>query len=93
MTTHAFVTLTVTEPEQLAAYRDRAAAALEKHGGAVSQASRDLHVLEGKTELPHLAAVLTFPDQEAARNWINDPELTEVHALRRGSGRSTIILL
>ncbi|MEX3011016.1 DUF1330 domain-containing protein [Hoeflea sp. TYP-13] len=93
MTTHAIVTLTITAPEQLTAYRERAGEALAKHGGAVAQASRELTLLEGGPDLPQLAAVLTFPDQVSARAWIDDPALADVHALRRGSGHSTIILL
>jgi len=93
MTAHALVTLTITSPESLAQYREKAAAALSRHGGAVLQASADLNLLEGGPDLPSMAAVLTFPERHAALAWINDPELAAVHALRRGSGRSTIILL
>ena len=93
MTSHAIVTLNITAPEQLAAYREKAADALAKYGGSVAQASREPTLLEGGPDLPHLAAVLTFPDQQSARDWIDDPALADIHALRRGSGHSTIILL
>lgn len=93
MTAHAIVTMTVTSPESLAQYRERAADALSRHGGAVLQASADLDLLEGGPDLPTLAAVLTFPERAAALAWINDPELAPVHALRRGGGHSTIVLL
>ena len=93
MTAHAIVTMTVTSPESLAQYREKAADALSRHGGAVLQASADLDLLEGGPDLPTLAAVLTFPERAAALAWINDPELAPVHALRRGGGHSTIVLL
>ena len=93
MTAHAFVTLSITSPDKLAAYRDKAGEALARHGGSVAQASKDLVLLEGGADLPDMAAVLTFPDQASARAWIDDPDLQDVHALRRGSGTSTIILL
>ncbi|MDP2733976.1 MAG: DUF1330 domain-containing protein [Hoeflea sp.] len=93
MTVHALATLTITSPEILAQYREKAATALSRHGGAVLQASATLDLLEGGPDLPGMAAVLTFPDRQAALAWINDPELAPVHALRRGSGHSTIILL
>ena len=93
MTAHAIVTMTVTSPESLARYREKAADALSRHGGTVLQASADLDLLEGGPELPTLAAVLTFPERAAALAWINDPELAPVHALRRGGGHSTIVLL
>lgn len=93
MTTHAIVTLTVKSPEKIAAYREKAADALAKHGGQVVQASKDLVLIEGETQLPNMAAVLSFPDQEKALAWRNDPALQDIHALRQGSGESTIILL
>lgn len=93
MTTHAIVNLHITAPESLAAYREKAADALAKHGGAVLQASRELEVIEGDADLPDMAAILTFPDHAAGLAWINDPELADIHALRRGCGRSSIVLL
>ncbi|WP_299280382.1 DUF1330 domain-containing protein [uncultured Tateyamaria sp.] len=93
MTTHAVVMLRVTNPESLNAYREKAAEALAHHGGQVVQASPDLKVLEGKPVVPDAIAVVSFPDRAAAEAWIADPELANVHALRRGAGSSEIILL
>lgn len=90
---YAFATLSVTDSQALAAYRDKAGAALEKHGGKVESASGDLSVLEGDPALPNVAALLSFPDNEAALAWANDPDLSEVHALRRRAGASEIVLL
>jgi len=90
---HAIVTMTITAPDILAQYREKAAAALARHGGSVLQASATLDLLEGGPDLPTMAAVLSFPQRDAALAWINDPELAPVHALRRGSGHSTIVLL
>ena len=93
MTVHATVALTITSPDKLAAYREKAGPALVKHGGSVLQASKELEVLEGTANLPSMLAILAFPDKPAALGWINDPELQDIHALRRGCGQSTIILL
>ena len=93
MTAHAFVTLNVTDPTKLAAYREKAAEALAKHGGSVLQASPEPILLEGKSGLPQMAVVLGFPDRDSAIAWKNDPDLAEVHALRMDSGETTIILL
>lgn len=93
MTTHAIATMKITAPETLAAYREKAAAALARHGGSVLQASASLDLIEGGPDLPDMAALLAFPDRDAALAWINDPELASVHALRRGGGHSSIILL
>ena len=93
MTTHAVAMLTVTNPESLAQYRDKAGDALAKHGGAVLQASGDLTRIDGDAAAPNVMAILQFPDPDAAHAWINDPDLADVHALRRNGGSSDIFLL
>ncbi|QBY02424.1 DUF1330 domain-containing protein [Rhodophyticola sp. CCM32] len=90
---NAFATLTITDPEQLATYRAVAAGALAKHGGQVAAASPDITRLEGGDAAPDMAALLQFPDRDSAMAWINDPDLADIHARRRGAGQSTIILL
>ena len=90
---YAFVKINVTNPASLQSYRDKAADALARHGGAVAQASRDLVALEGQPAIPDIAAVLTFPTRDDAQAWIDDPELADVHALRRNAGSSEIIML
>ena len=90
---YAIVHLTITNPDSLAAYRDHAADALARHGGKVESAAKALTVLEGTPATPDLCAVLSFPDKAAAMAWIEDPDLAEVHALRRGAGRSDILLV
>lgn len=90
---YAYVALTITNPDSLAAYREKAGAALAKYDGTVVSASKETTVLEGTPTLPDMAAILSFPDRDSALGWINDPELADVHALRRGAGRSDTILL
>ena len=90
---YAFVSLTITNPQSIAAYREKAADALAKHGGAVAGASPTLTGIEGNPHVPDMAAVLSFPDRDAAMAWIEDPELQPVHALRQGAGKSDILLL
>ena len=93
MTAYALVTLTITNPDSFAAYREQAGAALDKHGGAAMEVSRAPEVIEGDAPNPSVAVILTFSDREAAKAWINDPELKTVHALREGSGTSQIVLM
>ncbi|WP_341367353.1 DUF1330 domain-containing protein [Yoonia sp. BS5-3] len=90
---YAYASLTITKPEALAAYREKAAAALALHGGKIEAASADLHAIDGVPPIPDAAALLSFPDRDAALGWINDPALADVHALRRDAGASDIILL
>ena len=90
---YAIAKLGVLNPDALAQYRDVAGAALAKHGGAVAGAARDFTVLDGAPNAPDVAAVLQFPDRDAALAWANDPDLADVHALRRSAGTSDILLL
>ncbi|MEO1312871.1 MAG: DUF1330 domain-containing protein [Pseudomonadota bacterium] len=90
---YAYAKLTVTNPEALAEYRDVASAALAKHGGKVESASSVFTVLDGAPEAPNVAALLSFPDKASAEAWASDPELADVHALRRSAGGSDILLL
>lgn len=90
---YAYAKLTVTNPDALAQYRDVAGPALAKHGGKVESASSDFTVLDGTPDTPKVAALLSFPDKEAAMAWAADPELADVHALRRSAGGSDILLM
>ena len=90
---YAFAKLTVNNPEALAQYREVAGSALAKHGGKVESATKDFTVLDGSPDAPDTAALLSFPDKEAALAWANDAQLEDVHALRRSAGGSDILLL
>lgn len=89
----AYVHLKITDKEPLSQYREVAGAALSKHGGAVVSTSPEITELEGSLTTPNAAAILSFATKEAALAWINDPELENVHALRRACGESSIHLL
>ncbi|NIZ63424.1 DUF1330 domain-containing protein [Sedimentitalea sp. CY04] len=90
---YAYANIIVTAPESLAAYKEKAADALSKHGGRVVQATPNQTVLEGSRGETGLGAILEFATADAAKAWINDPDLSDVHALRRGAGSSTITLM
>lgn len=90
---YAYAQLTVTNLTALEEYRDVAGTALAKHGGKVESATRDFTVLDGSPDAPNTAALLSFPDKASAIAWAEDPELLDVHALRRSAGASDILLL
>ncbi|MBT8455604.1 MAG: DUF1330 domain-containing protein [Rhodobacteraceae bacterium] len=90
---YAYAKLTVTNPDALAAYRDVAGEALARHGGKVESASAEFTVLDGTPDVPQVAALLSFPDKASATAWANDPELSDIHALRRSAGGSDIVLM
>ncbi|AKS46974.1 Uncharacterized conserved protein, DUF1330 family [Octadecabacter temperatus] len=90
---YAYAKLTVTNPQALAKYRDVAGPALAKHGGKAESAAMEFTVLDGSPDAPDVAALISFPDKAAAMAWANDPELEDVHVLRRSAGGSDILLL
>ena len=90
---YALVYMNITDPDRLATYREKAGAALNRHGGSVAGSTSSPTRLEGALPLPDIAAVLSFPDRAAAVAWIEDPEIAEVHALRRASTEGGIILV
>lgn len=90
---YAVFNATVTRPDALAEYRDKAGEALARHGGKVEQATAAPEALDGSPAIPNVTAVLSFPDADAARAWINDPDLSDLHDLRRSAGQTEITLL
>lgn len=90
---YAFVEMNVTDTDSFDRYKVQAGKALGKHGGAVLVSSKESTVIEGMKTAPQIAAILSFPDLEAAHAWINDPELQHVHEMRQNSGDVSILLV
>ncbi len=93
MTAYALVTITVEHPETFAEYRQLAGPAMAKHKATPLAVSPEAQVIEGDDPAPDVTVILTFPDRDHALGWINDPEIAHVHAKRRASGASRIILM
>lgn len=93
MTTYAVAYLTVQDPATFAAYRDRAGEALAKHGGRVAAVSPLPLRLEGSLDQPGAMALLAFEKAGAAEAWHADPELAELHNLRRRGADISIFVL
>ncbi len=90
---HAYVQLTITNPDRFTAYREKAGEALARHNAQVVQSSRDLTAIDGDPQLSDVGVILAFQDKDSAMSWINDPELASTHQLRRDSGTCNITLL
>lgn len=93
MPAQAIAMIRVNNPKLLGQYREKAGAALAKHDGRVVTAGPPAGELEAALETPDIVALLEFPTIEHAKAWHADPELAEVHELRRSAGGSTILLL
>jgi uncharacterized protein (DUF1330 family) len=63
---HAVFQMTLTNPDALARYRERAGAALARHGGAVVTATPTPTTLEGDRALPDVMALLSFEEKTGA---------------------------
>lgn len=79
--------------EILQEYGKYAAAALAKYGGTVISKSTNLTAFDGANQSNDLVVILSFPSEEKAIAWRNDPELVSVHDLRNASAEWTLQLL
>ncbi len=93
MTAYAIVTITLEDRDTFARYRSMAGPAMARHSAEPLAVSPEAQVIEGEGPAPDVTVILTFPDRDHAMAWINDPEIAEVHRLRRASGASRIILM
>lgn len=82
--------ITVENKDAIAKYRESAKEALAKHGGAILSAAPIGETYEEGSNKPSSYALIEFPNKKAAQAWHSDPELQDLHALRRSSGQSTI---
>ncbi|UTS81372.1 DUF1330 domain-containing protein [Phaeobacter piscinae] len=90
---YLYVNLLLKDPETMAAYREKAGAALQKHGAKVLVSTPQQTVIEGTRDATGIGVILEFANADAAKAWINDPDLQETHALRQRAGKSAITLL
>ena len=88
----AILHMKIKDMNKLSAYREQASAALAKHGGALVDAVAQPTVLQATIDTPDMAAVLSFPDRQAAPARRDNPELTNLHALRKSAGPGNIFL-
>jgi uncharacterized protein (DUF1330 family) len=93
MTHYVAVQIVPKDMEVLNRYFAVGRAALEKHGGKVVAGGPDSKVLEDNGAGDPVKVLAQFPDAASAEAWINDPELADVHAMRREGAHTTITLL
>lgn len=90
---YVVVQLAPKDETALSEYFKHGGAAVKKHGGTPIAGGAANTVLEDNGGGIPAKVLLEFPDADAARAWINDPELADVHALRRKGAHTTITLL
>ena len=86
----ALITLVVKDVEKLAEYYAVGGPAVAKHGGkpiAGGPETKALQQPHGQTK----GVVLKFPSAGHITQWLEDPELADVHALRNAAADVTIL--
>lgn len=92
MTHYALVTMVVKDAEKLNQYLAVGGPAVAKHSGKPVAGGPNAMALQE----PHgttLGVVLAFPSPENVTQWLEDPELVDVHALRDAAADVTILSL
>ena len=82
----------VVDPDEYAAYRERAPAVVQQFGGRYLVRGGAHEVVEGDWD-PERVIVLEFPSVERAREWYHSPEYQEIAPMRQRSAPSEIILV
>jgi uncharacterized protein (DUF1330 family) len=84
MSAYFIVDLDVHDPEQFAVYREGVGAFVAKHGGEYLARGGATEVFEGDFE-PHRLIVFRFPDRDAIRAFMADPDYEPLKKLRFAS--------
>lgn len=92
MAHYLLVLLVVKDQDALAEYFKVGGAAVAKHGGRAFAGGPEAKVLQ-EANAPSKGVILEFPSAQHAENWLSDPDLADVHALRDKGADVTIISL
>ena len=84
--------VTVKDAEAFQAYRTRAAASIEQHGGRYLVRGGPVDALEGSWT-PATVIVVEFPDMERARAWYGSPEYASALAFRDDALSRNLVFL
>ena len=80
------------DAEAFEAYRTRAAASIERHGGKYLVRGGETDVLEGGWR-PSTIVVVEFPDKASAQAWYRSPDYAEALAVRDDALERNLILV
>ena len=64
---------------------------LKKHGGEFITYDDNIVNVEGDNDVTGRIIIFSFPNEEAADNWYNDPEYQEISKFRRESTTTQLI--
>ena len=92
MTHYTLVTMVVKDAEKLNQYLAVGGPAIAKHSGKPVAGGPKAVALQ-EPHGPTRGVVLAFPSPENVTQWLEDPELADVHALREAAADVTILSL
>jgi uncharacterized protein (DUF1330 family) len=92
MTAYIIADVTVTNPEQMAKYREWSTKAMQEHGAKVLVRGGEFEVLEGPWT-PSRLVVLEFASIEAAKTFYASDTYTHARSLREGAGVMRMVVV
>ena len=92
MSAYAMGYLTIHHRDWMEEYSAKIGDVIGKHSGKVI-ARGEPQWLEGNEQLPHIAIVIEFPDQVAAKGWYNDPDNQALVKLRQTGSQFDLVLV
>jgi uncharacterized protein (DUF1330 family) len=90
MAAYVIVNVDIRDPERYRAYMREAPRIIQKHGGEYLVRGGQVEVMEG-TWKPHRLVLLRFPDVQAARALLSDPEYLPLKAIRHECAQTDIV--
>ncbi len=92
MAAYLIVDIDVHDPEVYKGYAAQVPPLVARHGGTYLVRGGAHETLEG-TWVPSRVVVLQFPDADAARAFMNDPDYAPVKAIRHQAATSQMVLV
>ena len=92
MAAYILADITVTNPEQMAIYREWSSRAMQEHGAKVLVRGGDIEVLEGPWT-PSRLVLLEFADRAAAQAFYSSPTYVHARNLREGAGLMRMVIV
>jgi uncharacterized protein (DUF1330 family) len=92
MPAYLILDIHVVDPDEYAAYRERAPATFEAYGGRYLVRGGEHEVVEGDWD-PERVVVVEFPSVERAREWYRSPEYQDIVEMRKRAAPSQVVLV
>ncbi len=92
MAAYIIADVTVTDPEQMAKYREWSTKAMQEHGAEVLVRGGEFEVLEGPWT-PSRIVLLKFADRSAAKAFYNSQTYQHAKSLREQAGIMRMVVV